>query len=139
MRKYLMTYGALAEEPIERYGSGWLESLESGTVDRVIYGKLSTTIPAQRSVTVTAEFVKPASFDFACTHSDNVGVSGYDAVTTLGSNLNFTSQSAVLEDRNQIEIIRQNFGFNLEQTVREVELDLETEHYYLEVRRLTEE
>lgn len=135
MRKYLMTYGALSETSVERYDSGWLESLESGTVDRVIYLRQSVTIPAHADVTVTAESIKPASFDYACTGSDNVGVSGYDMVTTLGSDLNFTAQNAKLEDRGQIEVVRENFGFDLEAGIREVELDLNTEHYYLEVKR----
>ena len=33
-----------------------------------------------------------------------------------------------------IEIVRQNFGFDLEKGVTEVTLDLETEHYYLEIQ-----
>lgn len=136
--KFLMQYGPLAEEPMERYWDGRLEGMESGSVDRVIYLKQSLAIPAQSSVTITAVSTKQASFDFACTHSDNVGVSGYDAVTTLGSSLDFTAQTAVLEDRNQIEIVRQNFGFDLEQDIREVKLAMEMEHYYLEVRRKTE-
>jgi len=136
LRKYLMTYGALAEDPVERYMWGMLENLESASVDRVIYLKQSVTIPANGSVTVTVCAPKEASFDFACTGSDNVGVCGYDAVTTLGSNLDFAVQTARLEYRGQIDIVRQNFGFDLEQGVREVELDPETEHYYLEVRRV---
>lgn len=133
--KFLMQYGPLAEKPMERYWDGRLESLESASVDRVIYLKQSVTVPANDNVTVTVLSPKEASFDYACTGSGNVGVCGYDAVTTLGSNLDFAVQTAKLEDRGQIAIVRQNFGFDLEQDIREVELDLETEHYYLEVRR----
>ena len=32
--------------------------------------------------------------------------------------------------------MRQNFGFDLENGVKTVALDLDTEHYYLEVKRL---
>ena len=135
MVDWLTSYGLLSGKAVERYDYGMLGETDFSVVERVFYAKAEVVIPAQSSINVTALSTKHASFDYACTHSDNVGVSGYDAVTTLGSNLNFTAQSAVLEDRNQIEIIRQNFGFDLEQAVREVALDLETEHYYLEVRR----
>ena len=79
---------------------------------------------------------KEESADFYCTHTENRGVSGYDLVTSLGSNLTCTRQTATLEDRGQIEIVRQNFGFDLENGVKTVALDLNTEHYYLEVKRL---
>lgn len=139
LKDWLTTYGLLSDDVVERYGYGMLGESDFAVVERVFYVKTSVTIPAQSSVTVTAQMVKQASFDYACTGSDNVGVSGYDAVTTLGSNLNFTAQTASLEDRGQISIVRQNFGFDLEAGVREVELELETEHYYLEVRRSTGE
>ena len=77
---------------------------------------------------------KEPSYDFHCTATDNKGVSGYDLVTMLGSDLAFTQQTARLEDRGQIEIVRQNFGFDLANDIREVELDVTNPHYYLEVR-----
>ena len=55
-------------------------------------------------------------------------------VTALGSNLHFTQQTACLEDRGQIEIVRQNFGFDLETGIKEVILDLTVPHNYLEVK-----
>ena len=83
--------------------------------------------------------MKEGSYDFACAHTENQGIYGYDMVTKLGSNLECASQTAVLEDRGQIEIVRQNFGFDLENGVNEVALDPNQEHYYLEVKRLSEE
>ena len=133
--EYLLDYGALAEDPAERYDNGWLQSVDFEIVERVFYAKTTVTLPANGSVTVTAELTKHASFDYACTGSENVGVSGYDAVTTLGSDLTFTAQSARLEDRGLIDIVRENFGFDLETGATEVELDLDREHYYIEVRR----
>lgn len=59
-------------------------------------------------------------------------------VTGLGNNLIFTEQTASLEDRGQIEIVRQNFGFDIENGVNEVELDIEEPHYYLEVKPAAE-
>ena len=98
-------------------------------------GNREVTIPAGASVNLAAKLTKQASFDYHCAGTENRGVSGYDAVTALGSNLTFTSQSAKLEDREQIAIVRENFGFDLENGITEVELDLATEHYYLEVKR----
>ena len=71
--------------------------------------------------------------------SDPCPTNGYDMVTGLGSNLIFTGQTASLEDRGQIEIVRQNFGFDIENGIDEVELDMEEPHYYLEVRAIDTE
>ena len=71
--------------------------------------------------------------------SDPCPTNGYDMVTRLGSNLIFTEQTASLEDRGRIEIVRQNFGFDIENGIDEVELDMEEPHYYLEVRAIDTE
>ena len=134
---YLLSYGPLAPDGgIARYDNGWLESLDVLAVDRVNYVEATVTIPAGESVTVTAVLEKQPSFDYYCAHTENQGVYGYDLVTRLGSTLTFTGQTATLEGRGQVEIVRQNFGFDLENGVNKVELELDTEHYYLEVRRL---
>ena len=104
------------------------------SVDRVCWVSAQVTIPAGGSVTLTASMAKEGSYDFTCAHTENQGVYGYDLVTTLGSNLACTAQTAVLADRGQIEIVRQNFGFALEGGIKTVTLDPEAEHYYLEVR-----
>ena len=62
---------------------------------------------------------------------------GYDFVTRLGSTLDFTSQTASLTNADSIEVTSQNFGFDLENDVTEVTLDLAQEHYYLEIRPKT--
>ena len=98
------------------------------------------TVPAGGRVTVSAQLTKQGSYDYYCAHTEKQGLYGYDLVTALGSNLSFTGQSAVLEDGGLIEIVEQNFGFDLAAGVREVELDAAGEHYYLIVRRaVTEE
>lgn len=136
---HLLTYGVLAGDGgIERYDTGWLENLDVSGVDRVCYLQAQLTISAGESVTLSAQMTKPASFDHYCAHTENQGVYGYDMVTRLGSTLTFTGQTATLEDRGQIEIVRQNFGFDLERGVRTAKLDPDAEHYYLEVRRLPE-
>lgn len=135
LKEFIVSYGILSEDPVERYKTtGWLEELDVDNVDRVFYLEAELTIPAGGSVQLTAEMTKAGSYDFYCAHTENQGVYGYDMVTGLGSNLSCTEQAAVLKDRGQIEIIRQNFGFDLENGVNRVSLDPKQEHYYLEVK-----
>ena len=90
--------------------------------------------PRRETIQLTAEITKKGSYDFYCAHTENQGVYGYDLVTELGSNLTCTGQRATIEDRGMIEIVRQNFGFDLERGLRTVDLNPMQEHYYLEVR-----
>ena len=83
-------------------------------------------------------FWKAPSYDFGCSGSENEGLQGYDLVTRLGSSLNFTRQSAALVNLENVEIIGQNFGFEPDGGVTSVELDLEQERYYLEIRPVEE-
>jgi hypothetical protein len=121
----------------ERYETGRLEELFADALgtDRVLYLRFDVTLPAAGSVRVTASLTKRASYDFDCSGSGNTGVNGYDLVTQLGSSLHFTSQSATIASADAIEIVRQNFGFDLDGGVTTVELDPTEEHYYLEIRR----
>lgn len=135
---YLTTYGILSDDCRDRYDTGWLSELsEVGSVDRVCWLKTQITVPAGGQATVTATMNKEASFNFYGTHTENQNVKGYDLVTQLGSTLTFTGQGATLLDREQIEIVRQNFGFDPAAGVTAVELDCAVEHYYLEVTRAT--
>ena len=129
----LLSYGVLSDEPVERYDTGWLENIEGGMV-RVCWLESEVTVPAGGTVSITAAMTKEGSYDFHCADTANQGVYGYDLVTRLGSNLACSVQTATLEDRGQIEIVRQNFGFDLEQGITTVPLDPAEEHYYLEVR-----
>lgn len=103
---------------------------------RVFYLPFEVVIPANGSVRIQACLLKEPSFDFECKGTGNAGIDGYDMVTRLGSNLDFIRQTAAMEDRDAVEIVRQSFGFDLKRGVKKVELDLEQEHYYLEVRQL---
>ena len=134
LKEHLVAYGILSENSIERYDSGMMEELDVVGVGRVCWLEAEITIPAGERVTLNATFEKEASFDYQCAGTDNKGVSGYDMVTTLDSNLRFTQQTALLEDRGQIEIVRQNFGFDLTNGINQVTLDLSVPHYYLEVK-----
>ena len=138
--EYLFSYGILSDSGAERYSAGWLEDIVSdvNVIDRVCWLEVQVTIPAGGSVELTASMTKQASYDFACANTANQGVNGYDLVTELGSNLACTAQTATLADRGFIEIVRQNFGFDLENGVNTVTLDQAQEHFYLEVRRAAE-
>ena len=75
---------------------------------------------------------KHASYDFI---GENAGRSGYDLVTTLGSNLTFTEQTASVSHTESIELVRNTFGFDVERGVVSVTLDMQQEYYRLEITR----
>lgn len=135
MKDCLLSYGLLSDDPADRYHTGSLEDLDYVGMDRVFYLESQITIPAGGSVTVEAGFLKEGSFDYACTNSKNKNVYGYDLVTRLGTNLDFTAQTATAINTEDVEIVRQNFGFDWANGVNTVTLDPAEEHYYLEVRR----
>lgn len=133
MKDCLLDTGVLSGNSEDSYDLHWLEDMTFGS--RVYYLTAQITIPAGGSVTVEASFLKEDSFDFACTSTQDTGVYGYDLVTRLGTNLNFTAQSAKVINTENVEIVRQNFGFDLANGVNTVTLDPAEERYYLEVRR----
>lgn len=132
----LTQYGLLSGASMDRYADGRLDDMLMETMhqDRVLYLRFPVTVPAGGSVSVECAFWKEPSFDFGGSGSENVGLQGYDLATRLGSGLAFTRQGAALVNPENVEITGQNFGFNLEGGVSSVELDLEREHYYLEIR-----
>lgn len=141
--EFLMNYGALSDDPAERYSSwgGSLDTLfgDARSFDRVCYAVFELTIPAGESVTVTAQLRKEASYDFYGIGDGWQRVKGYDLVTQLGSTLCFKQQTASVETRGAVQIVEQNFGFDVENGVTTVTLDPDTEHYYLNVISLVEE
>lgn len=138
LKEHLMAYSSLSGNGVQRYEDGAIENMDVVGVSRVFWLEAEVTIPADSYVTVEAVSEKEPSYDFYCSNTENRKISGYDMVTRLGSNLTFTGQTAKLEDRGQIEIVRQNFGFDIENGVNEVELDIEEPHYYLEVKPVIE-
>lgn len=136
MKDCLLDTGILLDDPEARYDFIWLEDLYPEVIQRVFYLKAEVTIPAGASVTVEARMMKEASFDYDCSSSKNKGVYGYDLVTKLGTNLEFTAQTVKAVNTDGVEIVRQNFGFDWENEVDTVTLDPAVEHYYLEVRRI---
>ena len=135
MKEHLAAYGVLSENGADRYAFGMIEDLfEVTAVTRVFWLEAEITVPAGGDAALEAAFEKKPSLDFGGA-AEHKGVCGYDLVTELGSDLAFTGQTARLEDRGQIEILRQNFGFDPAGGVTEVTLDPTEPHYYLEVKK----
>lgn len=133
----LTQYGILAGDGgMDRYAVGRLDDIVSETLthQRVLYLAFPVTVPAGGTAEVTASLWKEPSFDFAGSGSENTGLQGFDLVTTLGSTLDFTAQSAALVNADGLELVRQNFGFDLEHDITKVPLDPAAEHYWLELR-----
>lgn len=101
------------------------------TERRMMYLVFPVTLEAGQSVTVEASYVQEPS-------SDGGGPKeyreGFDLATKLGSDLNFTGLSSSLSHTDPIELGEQNFGFDLENGITEVTLDLNVERYYLEIK-----
>lgn len=136
----LTRYGLLSGAPMDRYMDGRLDDLLQETLhhDRVLYLGFPVTAPAGGSARVECRLWKEPSFDYGCSGSENEGLQGYDLAVRLGSSLDFTRQSAALANTENVEIAGQNFGFDLAGGVSAVELDLEQERYYLEIRPIEE-
>ena len=134
----LCTYGVIGDNPMERYDVGMLEDIFSAamTDQRVIYLSFDVTIPAGKNITVEASMRKDASVDFVGKDKDR---NGFDMATRLGSNLNFTKQTASISKYEEIEIVAQNFGFDLANDITSVTLDLNQEHYWMQVRKVKDE
>ena len=135
--RFFNAYGPGGTDPKQRYADGRLDELltEAAFLDRILYLTFELTIPAGDEIQVQIHQYKAASFDFHCSGSENIGVEGYDLVPTLGSNLTFTEQTASLSNHGQIEIVRQNFGFDPAAGTTTVLLDPAIPHYWLEVRK----
>ena len=135
----LESYGMLSERPIARYEDGMLEFMDVYGLKRICYLEGTVIIPAGESIMIKAFMKKDASFDYYCAHTENRGINGYDMVTRLGSSLHITDTTAHVKDHDMIEIVRQNFGFDLENDVKTVELTEDAEHYYMEVKKKASE
>lgn len=93
----------------------------------------TVTVPAGGSVTIRFEYDKIGKY-WEEPEDMYRGIFGYDNCPNLGTNITFTSQSATIADNGDIEIVEQNYGFDLENNIRNVELELDAERYYMYVR-----
>lgn len=138
----LCTPEQLSGGAIKRFASGRYSDSGMGFYDidgrfhevtadiTLMYWVFPVTIGPEETVEVTAGYHQEASKDL------NTGPgarTGYDLAPTLGSNLQFTSQTATLSNTDHVTVKGQNFGFDLEQSVNQVALDLEEERYYLDI------
>lgn len=137
MAELLYDYGVLSDDVAERYDFGMLEDmrLETYHMDRVLYLTFDVVVPAGGSITVDTTMGKEGSFDF---YGEGLDREGYDMMTSLGSAFTFSGQKASISNTQYIRIVGQNFGFDLENGIDEVELDLNEPHYYLEVEQAEE-
>lgn len=133
--EFFTQYGPTSKNPVDRYMDGRLDDILSETLyhDRVMYLSVPVIIPAKEKIDIVFHLWKAPSYDFHCSF-ENTGIQGYDFVTQLGSTINFTCQTASLENTETISITAQNFGFDLESGITCVTLSLAEEHYYLEIR-----
>ena len=129
----LVRYGVFSEIPAERYDTGMLEDVfEAYSMQRVMYAAFDVTIPAHGSVSVTATMHKDNSCDFI---GKKKNVDGYDLATRLGSTLAFTGQRASVSNTEEIRIVENNFGFDLDAGITQVTLDMQVEHYWMQVEK----
>ena len=133
----LTEYGPLSDAPMDRYADGRLDNLlsEALTVDRVLYLAVPVTVPAGGSAEVTASFWKRPSYDFGGSGTGREGLQGFQVLTTAGSRLTFTGQTAAVRNAEGVEITGDNFGFDSDGTAR---LDLNQPCYGLELRSIGE-
>lgn len=92
----------------------------SYTTDSIAYLGSDITVPAGGSVTVSAEMVGTQLI--------------YELATDLGSVIEFTEQKASISESNDIEIVDQNFGFDIDNDVYDVVLNLNEGYYYIEIK-----
>ncbi len=101
--------------------------------NNIMYADFQVTIPANSSVSAYINNTKEANFNYYG-GSGGSDMFGYDLATKLGSNLNFTEQTASIVNYDNIEIVNQNFGFDLDTGVTEVSLDMSIEKYFMEIK-----
>lgn len=93
----------------------------------------TVTVPAGGSVKIRFEYDRIGKY-WEEPEEKYKGIFGYDNCPNLGTNITFTSQSAAIADKGDIEIIEQNYGFDLKNNIRKVELKLDAERYYMYVK-----
>ncbi len=137
--EFMYAHGQLSEDPAERYFSGRLDDIiiETGYVSRVMYVTFEVTVPAGETVEIETKTLREASYDFVGKRHDK-NLEGFDVVTKLGTNIDITKQTASVKNTEEIEIIYNNFGFDLPNGITKVPLGDE-EHYWMEICKITAE
>lgn len=129
------------DEAVQGFADYWENSI-SGMVELVYnwryeyYATNEIVIPAGETVTYEICYEREGSHDYTVAQTEYLGYYGYDNMPTFGSNLNFTGQNATIQDHGYISIAKQNYGFDLENDVKEVQLNMDVDNYYMVVKRL---
>lgn len=131
--EFMYDHGQLSENPAQRYSGGRLDDVisEVGYVSRVMYVTFEVTVPAGESVTIETKTLREASYDFYGGR-EKQNLEGFDLVTRIGTNLVFEKQTASVSNSEYIDIVYNNFGFDLANGITEVTLG-EEEHYWMEI------
>lgn len=137
--EFMYAHGHLSEDPAERYGRGRLDDVisETGYVSRVLYVTFEVTVPAGETVEIETKTLRDASYDFVGGRYEE-DMEGFDMVTKLGTNLRIVKQSASVSNTEEIEIVYNNFGFDIENGITSVVLG-EEEHYWMEICKIRTE
>lgn len=100
---------------------------------RMMYLTFEVTIPAGGTAEIQTRQIKDGSTNYRS--GRNQDRDGYDMMTRLGSNLRFTIQTASIINTEGVTILDQSFGFDLENGITTVTLDMSREHYWINVKR----
>ncbi len=132
----LLNFGLIGDSPATRYSDGMLDGFVYDVMGqkRICYFYFPITIPAGESKSIELKTTKEASYNYHGTGED-ASLNGYEMATVLGSCLDFSSQRASISNFESIEIASQNFGFDIESGLTEVELDSDVPNYWLNIRK----
>jgi len=133
---YAATLTRIADEGHYSFGKAHrnlYELFESALTETLIlYEALTVTIAPGKTVELEVTFIQEPSTELSG-FVDSADT--YDMATRLGSNLDFTRLDASVTGEEFIRIVEQNFGFDPENGITQVQLDLGEERYYLRVTK----
>lgn len=136
LTEFFYYHNILGHEITDWHASEGLMEIASEVkvMDRVFYLEYPIKIASGESLSILADFYKKPSFDFSGAKTKKQGIQGYDLATKLDSNLNINSLEAEIRNIKNIEIVNQNFGFDISKDLTKVNLDPSVDYYYLEIR-----
>jgi len=131
--QFLLEYGLMSDAPKDRYAFGHLEHVfEAFSLQRVLYLAFDVTVPAGGSTDITAVMRRDGSRDYI---GPKMYSEGYDLATRLGSMLLFAEQRASVSHTEEIEMVENSFGFDIDSGLTAVTLDPAVEHYWMQVAK----
>ena len=135
--EFFTDYGPLSDTRADRYSFGMLDELFQDVLylDRIFFLTADINIGPYETAPLDAVMIKRGSYDFYGTGSDNWGAHGYDMLTRAYATPEYDVLTASLSGAPHIEILRQNFGFDISNNILKVKIDPTINHYYIEVRK----